>query len=66
MLELDDIQHYLLTRPRASIAKYIFISFRTAEAGRNWVNDVSDIVGIAKTVLESDEQKGEFVGVKVK
>ncbi len=37
MLELEDIQHYLLTRPHATIAQYNFITFRDAEAGRKWV-----------------------------
>ena len=34
MLELEDIQHYLLTRPHATIAQYNFITFHTAEGGR--------------------------------
>ena len=33
MLELEDIQHYLLTRPNAIIAQYNFITFRDA---RSW------------------------------
>ena len=28
MLELEDIQHFLLTRPRALAARYGFLSFR--------------------------------------
>lgn len=51
MLELEDIQHYLLTRPHATIAQYNFITFKTPEAGRNWINDLSDIVGNAKSVM---------------
>lgn len=63
MLELEDIQHYLLTRPHASIAQYIFISFRTAEGGRRWVNDVSNIVGNAKAVLEASELEMRWVSL---
>jgi hypothetical protein len=48
MLELEDIQHYLLTRPHATIAQYNFITFRTAEGGRRWINDLADIVGTAQ------------------
>ena len=33
MLELDDIQHFLLTRPRALAARYGFLRFRTAGSG---------------------------------
>ena len=48
MLELDDIQHYLLTRPHATIAQYNFITFRDAEGGRKWVNALLTTVGTAK------------------
>lgn len=30
MLELHDIQHFLLSRPPASVAPYEFVSFRDA------------------------------------
>ena len=63
MLELEDIQHYLLTRPHASIAQYIFITFRTPEGGRQWVNDVSDIVGNARAVIESGELEMRWVSL---
>lgn len=49
MLELEDVQHYLLTRPHATIAQYNFITFRTADGGRKWINALSDIVGTAKS-----------------
>ena len=55
MLELEDIQHYLLTRPHATIAQYNFITFRTAEGGRQWINALADIAGTAKTVMASSE-----------
>ncbi len=63
MLELEDIQHYLLTRPHATIAQYNFITFRSAEAGRNWVNALSDIVGTAKTVMAANETDMRWVSL---
>ena len=51
MLELEDVQHYLLTRPHATIAQYNFITFRDAAGARKWVNAITDIVGTAKTVM---------------
>src|SRR5215467_3759512 len=55
MLELEDIQHYLLCRPRAVIAQYFFMSFDSAESGRKWVGALADKVGVAKTVMNSEE-----------
>ncbi|HET7897173.1 MAG TPA: hypothetical protein VFL47_05875, partial [Flavisolibacter sp.] len=63
MLELDDIQHYLLTRPHASIAQYIFITFKTAEGGRKWISDLSDIVGTAQAVMAADENEMRWVSL---
>ena len=48
MLELEDIQHYLLTRPHATIAQYNFMTFHTAEGGRRWISELAGIVGNAK------------------
>ena len=45
MLELDDIQHFLLTRPHASAARYAFVSFREASQGRRWLAGLIDKVG---------------------
>ena len=63
MLELEDIQHYLLTRPHATIAQYNFITFRSAEAGRNWINTISDIVGNVKTVMAASETDMRWVSL---
>jgi deferrochelatase/peroxidase EfeB len=63
MLELEDIQHYLLTRPHATIAQYNFITFRSAEAGRNWVNSLADIVGNVKTVMAASETDMRWVSL---
>ncbi len=45
MLELDDIQHFLLTRPRALAARYGFLTFRQADHGRAWLSGIIDQVG---------------------
>src|SRR5689334_8785756 len=63
MIELEDIQHYLLARPNATIAQYNFITFRTAEAGRSWINSLADIVGTAKTVLAANETDMRWVSL---
>ena len=63
MLELEDVQHYLLTRPHATIAQYNFITFRNPQAGRNWVNALSDIVGTAKTVMAASESDMRWVSL---
>jgi Dyp-type peroxidase family len=63
MLELEDIQHYLLTRPHATIAQYNFMTFRTAEGGRKWINALSDIVGNAKTVMAASETDMRWVSL---
>lgn len=63
MLELEDIQYYLLTRPPATMAQYIFITFRTAESGRRWVSDLTDIVRSAKTVLATNESDTRWVSL---
>jgi len=63
MLELEDVQHYLLTRPHATIAQYNFITFCNAESGRKWVKDLSDIVGNAKTVMAASETDMRWVSL---
>ena len=63
MLELEDVQHYLLTRPHATIAQYNFITFRNAESGRKWVNALSEIVGTAETVMAASENDMRWVSL---
>src|SRR4051812_41757445 len=50
MLELDDIQHFLLVRPRALAARYGFLRFRTPEQGRAWLAGTIDRVGRGSAV----------------
>src|SRR4051812_25756721 len=63
MLELDDVQHYLLTRPHATIAQYNFMTFRSAEAGRKWVNVLSHIVGTAKKVMAASDADMRWISL---
>ena len=43
-LELDDIQHILLTRTPALTGEYVFVSFRDPTSGRKWLNGLVDKV----------------------
>ena len=49
-LELDDIQHFLLARTPARAARYEFLSFANAEAGRAWLAGIVDKVGTGTSV----------------
>ena len=50
MLELDDIQHFLMIRPRALAARYGFLHFRTPDQGRAWLSGLIDRVGRGSAV----------------
>ena len=50
MLEIDDIQHFLLTRTPALAARYEFLSFPDAARGRTWLATMLEKVGTAKAV----------------
>jgi len=63
MLELEDIQHYLLARPNAVIAQYNFITFRDPAAARKWVEALAPIVGTAKTVLAANPEDMRWVSL---
>jgi Dyp-type peroxidase family len=49
-LDLDDIQHFLLARTPALAARYEFLSFQNAEAGRAWLAGLVDKVGTGRSV----------------
>ena len=42
MLELDNIQHILLTRTPAMTGRYEFLSFDYPAAGRAWLGELAD------------------------
>ena len=39
-LELDDIQHILLTRTPALTGRYVFLKFSDAKSGRAWLREI--------------------------
>src|SRR3954470_4617051 len=49
-LDFEDIQHFLLTRTPALAARYEFLSFATAAAGRAWLAGLVDKVGTGRSV----------------
>jgi len=49
-LELEDIQHFLMSRPPARAARYEFLTFRSPAYGRAWLMGLIDKVGTAKAV----------------
>src|SRR5262249_22670430 len=63
MLELDDIQHFLLTRPRALAARYGFLSFRQPNQGRAWLSGIIDRVGNGRSVAAGGSVDSRWVTV---
>src|SRR3954451_23339068 len=49
-LDLDDIQHFLLTRTPALAARYEFLSFDSVASGRAWLAGLVDKVGTGQSV----------------
>jgi Dyp-type peroxidase family len=63
MLELDDIQHILLTRVPALTGRYEFLSFRNAAGGRAWLAAIADKVESAAAIREKVEQDKRWITV---
>lgn len=55
MLEFDDIQHFLLERPRAMAARYGFVTFRDPAQGRAYLAACADRVGTGASVRGATE-----------
>jgi len=53
LLDLEDIQHFLMSRPPARVARYEFLHFRNERGGRAWLAGLIDKVGTAKKVGSS-------------
>jgi deferrochelatase/peroxidase EfeB len=53
LLDFDDIQHFLMSRPRARAARYEFLTFRSATCGNAWLTGLIDKVGTARVVGSS-------------
>jgi Dyp-type peroxidase family len=63
MLELDDIQHFLLTRPPATAARYAFLTFRDASQGRQWLAGLIDKVGCGKSAAFTEPPDSRWVTI---
>jgi hypothetical protein len=61
MLELDDIQHLLLTRAPALTARYEFLSFRDGAGGRAWVSAIKEKVHSAASMRSSVDRDKRWV-----
>ena len=57
MLELDDIQHFLLTRPPALAARYAFLTFQDPAQGRAWLAGIVQGVVVQMTTLKGAPSK---------
>ena len=54
MLEIDDIQQFLISRTPAFAARYEFLTFRRHASGREWLKGLIEKVGTAKTVASQN------------
>ena len=63
MLEFDDIQHILLTRAPAMTGRYEFLSFRSADSGRQWLAAILDKVHSAQAMRASINTNKRWVTV---
>ena len=50
MLEVDDIQHFLISRPPTLAARCEFLTFRRHSSGREWLKELIEKVGTAKAI----------------
>src|SRR6266404_4770185 len=63
MLELGEIQHFLLARPRALAARYGFLTFRQPAGGRAWLSGIIDKVGTGRVVGSGGATDSRWVTV---
>ena len=63
MLELDDLQHILITRVPALTGRYEFLSFRQAAQGRAWLAGILDKVASVQQARDSIEREQRWVSV---
>jgi Dyp-type peroxidase family len=61
MLELDDIQHILLTRTPAMTGRYEFLSFDEAAGGRAWLSELIPVVESAASAPATMEDTKRWV-----
>ncbi len=63
MLEIDDIQHILLTRAPALTGRYEFLSFRDPRGGRAWLSAIKEKVHSVAEMRASVEKDKRWVTV---
>lgn len=61
MLELDDIQHILLTRTPAITGRYEFLTFDTQAGGRAWLSELLDLVQSAADATETMDESRRWI-----
>ena len=61
MLELDDIQHILLTRTPAMTGRYEFLSFGNPAGGRAWLSELIPVVESAAAAQASMDSTKRWV-----
>jgi hypothetical protein len=61
MLELDDIQHILLTRTPAVTGRYEFLSFDDPVGGRAWLSELIDRVDSAAASTASMDNSERWI-----
>lgn len=60
-LELDDIQHILLTRTPAMTGRYEFLTFDVPEAGRTWLAEMAQRAQSAADVAETMDASKRWI-----
>lgn len=60
-LELDDIQHILLTRTPAMTGRYEFLTFDSTTGGRAWLTALLDRVQSAADVIETMDESRRWI-----
>ena len=63
MLDLDDIQHILLTRAPALTGRYEFLSFREGADGRAWLSAIKETVQSAAAMRATVDKDKRWVTV---
>lgn len=61
MLELDDIQHIVLSRTPAMTGRYEFLSFDDPAGARAWLSELTDVVESAASVRDTIEGAERWV-----
>src|SRR5215204_7509950 len=63
MLELDDLQHIVITRVPALTGRYEFLSFRDAAQGRAWLAGILDKIASVEQTRNSLDREQRWVSV---